>query len=61
MSQENVDAVEFGMAAITRGDVAALMELADPAVEFDSFLTRVSGGDGAYRGRSVEVLAQFAR
>ena len=55
--------VKAGMSAVTRGDVATLLELADPAVEFNSFLARVSGGDGAYRGheglrRYVQDLAQ---
>ena len=59
MSQENVDAVEVGMAAVTGGDVAALVELSDPVVEFDSFLARVSGGDGAYRGH--EGLRRYVR
>ena len=59
MSQDNVDAVEVGMAAVTGGDVAALVELSDPVVEFDSFLARVSGGDGAYRGH--EGLRRYVR
>ena len=50
MSQENVEAVHAWVAAINRRDLAALLELADPALEFRSYLAALSGSDGAYRG-----------
>ena len=50
MSQENVEAVREWIAAINRRDLAALLELADPDIEFRSYLSALSGSDGAYRG-----------
>ncbi len=50
MSRENVEVVQEWVAAINRGDLAKLLEIADPAIEFRSYLARLSGSDGAYRG-----------
>ena len=50
MSQENVEAVHEWIAAINRRDLAALLELADPDIEFRSYLAALSGSGGAYRG-----------
>lgn len=50
MSRENLEAVEAWVAAINRGDLAKLLEIADPAIEFRSYLAKLSGSDGAYRG-----------
>ncbi len=50
MSQENVEAVHEWIAAINRRDLVALLKLADPDLEFRSYLAALSGSDGAYRG-----------
>ena len=62
MSQENVEAVRAWVAAINRGDVKTLLELADPAVEYMPYLASLLGGD-AYHGheglrRYVEDLKE---
>jgi ketosteroid isomerase-like protein len=59
MSQENVEAVKAWVVAINRGDLAALVALADPAVEFRSYLASVAGEQGAYRGH--EGLRKYLR
>jgi ketosteroid isomerase-like protein len=50
VSQENVDAVRAWVAALNRRDLSALLEIADPSVEYVSYLASVSGGAGTYRG-----------
>jgi ketosteroid isomerase-like protein len=62
MSQENVEAVREWVAAINRGDVKTLLEIADPAVEYTPYLASLLGGD-AYCGheglrRYVEDLKE---
>lgn len=42
--------VHAWIAAINRRDLAALLEIADPAIEFKSYLAALSGRDGAYSG-----------
>lgn len=59
MSQENVEAVRAWVAALNRGDLAALLELADPEIEYRSYLATLSGSDGAYRGH--EGLRRYVR
>jgi ketosteroid isomerase-like protein len=50
MSQENVEAVEAWVAALNRGDLGTLLEIADPGVDYVSYLASLSGGAGTYRG-----------
>jgi ketosteroid isomerase-like protein len=59
MSQENVEATAAWVAALNRGELAALLELADPSVEYASYLANVSGGAGAYLGH--DGIRQFIR
>jgi ketosteroid isomerase-like protein len=47
MSQENVDLVRAGFAAYNSGDLDALMETYDPAVEFETLLL------GNHQGREA--------
>jgi len=51
MSQENVEAVKAWITAIHESDLDSLVALADPAVEFRSYLANVVGDEGSYRGR----------
>jgi ketosteroid isomerase-like protein len=51
MSQENVEAFERGVEAFNNGDVEALIEEADPGVEFYDVFGRMLGGEERmYRG-----------
>ena len=51
MSQENVEAFERGVEAFDNGDVEALIEVADPDVEFYDVFGRMLGGEERmYRG-----------
>jgi ketosteroid isomerase-like protein len=59
MSQENVEAVQSWVAAINRRDLPALLELADPAIEYTSYLAGLLGAEGAYRGH--EGLRRYFR
>ncbi len=59
MSRENVDGVRAWVEALNRGDLGALLEIADPSVEYVSYLASVSGGVGTYRGH--EGIRQFLR
>jgi ketosteroid isomerase-like protein len=59
MSQENVETTAAWMAALNRGDLEALLEIADPSVEYFSYLASVSGEAGAYRGH--DGIRQFLR
>jgi ketosteroid isomerase-like protein len=59
MSRENVDAVRAWVAALNREDLDALLEIADPDVEYVSYLASLSGGVGTYRGH--EGIGQFLR
>jgi ketosteroid isomerase-like protein len=59
MSQENVEATAAWMAALNQGEIAALLAIADPSVEYASYLASVSGGAGAYRGH--DGIRQFLR
>ena len=49
MSQENVEIVRAAIDAVARQDVARLIELADPEVEWHSFLAQLGEG-GVYHG-----------
>ncbi len=59
MSRENVEAVQGWVAALNREDLAALLEIADPSVEYVSYLASLSGGVGTYRGH--DGIRQFLR
>ena len=59
MSQENVEAVQGWVAALNREDLDALLEIADPSVEYVSYLASLSGGVGTYRGH--DGIRQFLR
>jgi 3-oxoadipate enol-lactonase len=48
MSQENLELVREAMEAVARQDLARLIELTDPDVEWHSFLAQL--GEGVYRG-----------
>ena len=51
MSEENVKAFERGTVAFNEGDAEALLEVADPAVEFYDVFGRMLGGEErVYRG-----------
>ena len=51
MSEENVEAFERGVVAFDNGDVEALIEVADPEVEFYDVFGRMLGGEERmYRG-----------
>ena len=53
MSQENVESFERAVEAINRGDVEAVLEELDPAVEFHAVLEELLGGEGrVYRGHA---------
>lgn len=43
MSQENVDTTRIGVVAMAQGDVEAIVQLVDPAVEYVSYLVGVEG------------------
>ena len=45
MSEENVEAFERGVEAFDKGDVEALIEVADPGVEFYDVFGRMLGGE----------------
>jgi len=45
MSQENVEAFQRGVDAFDNGDVEALLEVADPEVEFYDVFGRMLGGE----------------
>jgi ketosteroid isomerase-like protein len=49
MSQENVEIVRAAIDAVARQDLTRLIELADPEVEWHSFLAQLGEG-GVYRG-----------
>jgi uncharacterized protein len=49
MSQENVEVTREAMDAVARQDLARLIELTDPDVEWHSFLAQLGEG-GVYRG-----------
>jgi len=51
MSQENVEIVERGWAAWVRGDLDALLELFDPAVEWETIHLEGWPEDAVYFGR----------
>ena len=59
MSRENVEAVDAWIAAINRRDLATLLELADPDIDFRSYLATLTGSDGAYRGH--DGLTRYVR
>lgn len=54
-----MEAVQAWVAAINRGDLAQLLELADPHIEYMSYLARLSGDGGAYLGH--EGLRRYSR
>ena len=43
MSQENVEAVKAWIGALNRRDLSALLVLADPSLEYRSYLASLSG------------------
>jgi ketosteroid isomerase-like protein len=59
MSQENVEAVQAWVAALNREDLGALLKIADPSLEYVSYLASLSGGAGTYRGH--DGIRQFLR
>jgi ketosteroid isomerase-like protein len=59
MSRENVEGAQAWVAALNRGNLNALLAIADPSVEYVSYLASLSGGAGAYRGH--EGIRQFFR
>ena len=58
MLRENVEAVQ-AWSRRYREDLSALLEIADPSVEYVSYLASLSGGAGTYRGH--EGIRQFVR
>lgn len=62
VSREEVEAVEAWVSAINRRDLRTLMELADPDIEYLSYLAELTGGDGAYHGHDGlrRYLAELA-
>ena len=50
MSEENLRLVQAWVAAINRGDLDALLELAADDIEYRSYLAVVSGREGSYHG-----------
>jgi ketosteroid isomerase-like protein len=59
VSRKNVEASQAVVTAINRRDVAGLVELADPAIEYRSYLAGLSEGDRAYHGH--EGIRRFFR
>src|SRR3954468_1361772 len=58
MSQEHVEMVGGAIDAVSRQDVARLIELADPEVEWHSFLAQLGEG-GVYHGH--DGLRRYAK
>ena len=59
MSKEDVEAVQRWIVALNRRDLGTLLQLADPNLEYRSYLASLSGGTGAYRGHGG--IRQFLR
>jgi ketosteroid isomerase-like protein len=50
MSKENVELVQAWVAAINRRALRELLEIAHPDIEYLSYLARLTGDEGRYRG-----------
>jgi ketosteroid isomerase-like protein len=50
MSRENVETTRAGVAAMTEGDVERVLDLADPGIEYVSYLSGLAEGGTAYHG-----------
>ena len=59
VSAENLEAVRAWVAAINAADADALVELADPDVDYMPYLASVAGVEGSYRGHAG--LRQYVR
>ncbi len=59
MSQENVELVRKWVAAVNGNDLAMMLALADPELDYMSYNAIVAGHDGAYRGH--DGVKDFSR